>query len=105
MRRSVVVFLVILASACSSAERTQQQAITRGDAYVSQKKFTEATLEYRRALQAQAGSDPRTGAVYDKLGDAYVAAGDPKSALPAYVRAADLAPASADVQLKAGNLL
>ena len=93
--------LLVAASCSTTPEEARRAYMANGDQYFAQKKYSEAGIEYRRALQ----QDPRYALGYEKLGDASTAAGDPRGALSAYVRASDLATDNVAVNLKAGNLL
>lgn len=94
--------LFLALSACSGdPESAKRKLVARGDAYFEQKKYAEASLEYRKALQR----DAMFAEAYYKLAEAYVANGEPRKALAAYVRAADLAPDNVEANVKAGNLL
>src|SRR4051812_15951005 len=93
--------LALTLTACASPEAKRDAFMAKGDTFFKQKKFTEASIEYRRGLQ----QDPRYAVGYDKLGDAFLKAGDNKSALSSYVRASDLAPSNIPINLKTGNLL
>src|SRR5688572_13083926 len=85
--------------ACGKVDATQHTR--QGNEYFDQKKYAEAIVEFRGALQ----QDPKLGAVRLKLGDAYMEIKDGKNALREYVRAADLLPNDAGAQVKAGELL
>lgn len=84
-----------------NATEREQAHIAKGDAFVAQKQFNEATLEYRLAIH----ENPTSERAYYQLGEAYAAKSDVRNALQAYLRAADLNPRHVDAQLKAGNLL
>jgi tetratricopeptide (TPR) repeat protein len=75
--------------------------VKRADAFVEQKQFREASIEYRAALQI----DPNLGEARLKLGDVHVRLNEPAEALREYVRAADLLPNNVETQVKAGNFL
>ena len=79
----------------------KQEYLKSGDAYVAQNRLPEAVIQYRNAIQ----QDPRFGIARRKLGDLYLRVGDRGSALQEYIRAADLLPDDADVQMTAGGLL
>jgi tetratricopeptide (TPR) repeat protein len=99
---AIVLLLILAAGACSrdpQAVKARHQA--RGDEYAAQKKFAEAAIEYRNAVQAM----PQDGEIRIKLADALWQAGDVGRGAAEYVRAADLLVDRADVQVKAGNLL
>lgn len=104
MRIRRVVFLLLLAAsaACNRDPNTLKlQHVRAGDGYVARKKYLEAIVEYRRAVQV----DPKYGEARYKLAEAYAANDEVRNALPEYVRAADLLPENTDLQIKAGNLL
>jgi tetratricopeptide (TPR) repeat protein len=88
--------------ACSKdPEVAKREYLRSGDRYASEKKFREAIVEYRNAIQ----QDPRYGEARLKLGDSYVEVGDVANAYREYLRAADLLPDNFEAQLKAGELL
>ena len=64
-----------------------------------EKKFAEAAIEYRNAVQAV----PQDGDVRIKLADALWDAGEFGKSAAEYVRAADLLETRDDVQVKAGK--
>src|SRR5450759_3295139 len=99
-RFSIIAFLllVVLAAACSRDPKTY---VANGDRYVAAKKYREATIEYRNALQ----KDPMLGEARMKLADAYAQLGDLANAVRECQRGADLLPNDAAAQLKAGQLL
>lgn len=73
----------------------------RGDRFMTEKKYREASLEYRNALQ----KDPMLGDVRMKLAEAYYAIGDYPNALRECQRAADLLPDDTGAQIRTGKLL
>lgn len=85
----------------SNPEAIYRAHVERGDNYLAEKKYDEAIIEYRGALQA----DPRSGEAHTKLGQAYLQSGDGANALSEYARAADLLPDDDDVAVKAADLL
>ncbi|HEX2493175.1 MAG TPA: tetratricopeptide repeat protein [Steroidobacter sp.] len=98
----ISLMLVLAAGACSrdpQALKAKHQG--RGDEYAAQKKFAEAAIEYRNAVQAV----PQDGEVRLKLAEALWQAGELSKGAAEYVRAADLLETREDVQVKAGNLL
>jgi len=84
-----------------NVEARKQAYVTSGDAYVEQGKFAEAAIEYRNAVQL----DARFAEAHLKLAETYSRLGNHENALGAYVRAADLLPDNAEVQITAGNYL
>jgi putative PEP-CTERM system TPR-repeat lipoprotein len=103
MRQLAFAMLVAVAvSSCSVDPQTAKLAYVKsGDAYVAEKKYSEAIIQYRNAIQ----KDARFGEAQVKLAEAYFAAGDNPNGFREYLRAADLLPDQLDVQLKAGSLL
>jgi tetratricopeptide (TPR) repeat protein len=104
--RQIVLWLLFLLAAAGSScvrdpEKLKLRYVRSGDEYLANKKYTEAILEYRRAVQVA----PKYGEARYKLAEAFAAVDDARSALPEYVRAADLLPDRVDLQIKAGNLL
>ena len=102
---SCVVFAVLLSAAltgCSSDPQAEaRKHLDRGNQQATNKKFPEAIIEYRRAVQA----DPRLGEARLQLAHAYASTGDGINALREYVRAADLLPENVDAQERAGAYL
>ena len=101
-RLSLAVAAIVMAVSCSKdPEVAKRESFARGEAYFEQQKFHEAIVEYRAAVQ----KDARFGEARAKLAAAYVAVNNPQGALREYVRAADLLPKDAGIQLKAGQFL
>lgn len=93
--------LAVMVSACSKDPQIlKQEHFSRGQDYMAQKKFNEAIIELRNAVQI----DARFGEARYQLAEAYAQTGDAENAYREYVRAADLL-TDPDVQLKAGTLL
>jgi len=92
----------VLFSACQrDPNRAKQTYFDAANKYFAQQKYDEAVIEYRNALKY----DPKFGEARYKLGQAYARTGDAQNAFREYVRAADLMPDNADVQLMAGRFL
>jgi putative PEP-CTERM system TPR-repeat lipoprotein len=102
-RQSLAALATVLAVAGTFCARDPQlekaRFVESGDQYVAAKKFSEAIIQYRRAIAI----DPKLGSARFKLGRAYVETGDVVSALGEYVRAADLMPTNVEAQLAAGE--
>jgi tetratricopeptide (TPR) repeat protein len=100
---SVVVLLAtISAGACSKTPEQRKQAyLASAKRYVSQQKYGEAIVEFRNAVHI----DPLFGEAHEGLSEALAAQGDVGAAARELVQAADLTPASAGLQLKAGTVL
>lgn len=98
---AAVLALALCVSGCSKDPEVQkQQHFSRGQDYLTQKKYNEAIIELRNAVQI----DPRFGEARYTLAEAYSQIGDSENAFREYVRAADLLK-DPKVQLKAGTLL
>src|SRR4029434_625453 len=96
-----VLSLVTLFVAVACGTKDPQEHTKRGTDYLQQKKYAEAIVELRTALHL----DPNLGEVRVKLADAYTATGDSRNGFREIVRAADLLPKTATVQIRAGNIL
>ena len=90
-----------LAGACTSAATNAQRSFERGKEYVEKGDYARAIIEYRSALKSNAGF----GEARYRLALAYEKTGDLGRAVPEAVRAADLLPDAAEVQLTAGGML
>jgi tetratricopeptide (TPR) repeat protein len=106
MFRVIVAALVACSTLCAigcskDPEVAKREYLASGDAYVAQKKYAEAVVEYRNAIQ----QDPRFGQARYKLAEAYVELNQPVDAYREYIRAADLLPNDIDVQVKAARVL
>jgi tetratricopeptide (TPR) repeat protein len=102
MNRSIATIAIasclVMAAACS---QDPQEHLRRGNEYLQQKKYQEAIVELKTAVQA----DPKLAEARVKLADAYLATNDPAKALGELVRAADLKAEDNALQLRTGNLL
>ena len=100
--RTAALAAVLLAAACGKdPEVAKREFVKSGDAYVAQKKYSEAVIQYRNAVQA----DARFGEARKKLADAYRNTGDLTNAYRESIRAADLLPKDVDAQVSAGQML
>ena len=99
---ALVVVTAIATGACSeNPDTAKREAVTRGDALFERAQYSEAVIEYRRAIQF----DVRYGEAHRKLAETYLKTGDAGNAVRELVRAADLLPDDADLQIKVGNVL
>ena len=103
LRRPVLAAaIVLLCSACSTdPEVAKREYLESGNRYFEQKKYSEAVVQYRNALQ----QDARFGEARLKLAQTYEAMSDVGRAAPEYIRAADALPKDAAVQVKAATFL
>lgn len=97
----LVAGLVIVTACSQDPSARARRYVESGNRYFEQQKYREASVEYRNAVQA----DPRAGTARQRLADTYARLGDASKALEEYVRAADLLPTDAAVQVRAGNYL
>ena len=99
---SVAAVVALVGVGCAAdPEVAKQEYLKSADAFVAQQKYGEAIVQYRNALQ----QDPRFGEARLKLAETYVKLGDVRNGGREYIRAADLLPQNADVQLKAASYL
>ena len=94
--------LSLFAVGCSKDPQVaKKEYFDKGNTYFEQKKYPEAIIEYRNAIQ----QDPQYGEARLKLAEAYTYTRDARNALFEYTRAAALLPKDNEAQLKAGALL
>lgn len=93
--------LTLLAAACADPEAAKRQYLESGDAFMVQEKVSEAILQYRNALR----TDPNFGEARLRLAEAYEKDGNAPAAFREFVRAADLLPEDAAVQVRAATYL
>ena len=92
---------LLLAIACSNAEKEKGEYLASGKRFAAEKKFDEAIVEYRNALRLDNGF----GEARWRLAQAYEETENFAGALREYVRAADLLPDNVEVQVKAATHL
>jgi tetratricopeptide (TPR) repeat protein len=97
----LAVALVLTAAACSNPETEKQRYFESGNRFFDEKKYQEAIVEYRNALQA----DEMFGEARFKLAESLAAVGETRNAFRQYIRAADLLPDNLDAQMKAASML
>jgi putative PEP-CTERM system TPR-repeat lipoprotein len=91
----------VTATVLAGCVKSAKTYFESGNQYFEQKKFAEASIEFRKAIQ----KDPRYGDAHFKLAETYVRLGQPASAIREYIYAADLMPTNKEAQLKAGAFL
>ena len=91
----------LVALACTDPEIAKHRHVERGDDHAVHHRYAEAVLEYRNAIKL----DRRFGEARYKLAEALANDGKPGDAAQEYVRAAELLPDRADVQIRAGGIL
>ena len=100
--RGLGLLLIVAAFGCrTNPEVAKQEYVKSGDRYVEDKKYFEAIVQYRNALQ----QDPKFGEARRKLAETYMTVGDAGNGFREYIRAADLLPDDVGLQVKAATLL
>jgi tetratricopeptide (TPR) repeat protein len=97
----LVLALAIAAGCSTDPVARKQKFLESGARYFQQKEYRHAIIEYRNAVAI----DARFGPARAGLADSYAQVGDRANAVQEYVRAADLLPDDADLQLRAGGYL
>lgn len=98
----LVAVMAFSAAGCKrNPEKAKLAYFESGNRYFEQKRFGEAVVEFRNAINL----DPSYGEAYERLSEALIESSDVPGAARALLRAADLLPNRIDLQLKAGNLL
>ena len=99
---SALVAVIATTTACDrDPEKLKLAHIRSGDAYAARQAYNEAIIEYRRATLIAPKDGGRDSSWRKPTPPRVMCA----TRCPRYVRAADLLPNDADLQLKAGNLL
>jgi len=97
---SLCIVLVFLGLAGSSCSRSAASYVDRGNTFFARGNYSDATLNYRKALQ----KDPQSGEAYYRLGMADLKLGDPREAYNLLSRAADLLPNRDDIKIELANV-
>jgi tetratricopeptide (TPR) repeat protein len=104
-RRGLLLFLLATlalaaaTSACKDPEKAKAEHITRGEAYLKDKKYQEASLEFRNAVQI----DDRSGAAHWGLARSYEGLGQFQQALEELQRTTQLDQNNYDARTRLGN--
>ena len=99
--RAALLAWLLLAVGCTDPETAKQEHLDNGKRFATEKRFPEAILEFRNALQI----DGKLAEAHLQLAEALAASGNPEGAFREYQRAADLMPDNAAVQKKAATFL
>jgi tetratricopeptide (TPR) repeat protein len=97
----ILVPLIATAACRRDPEVAKRAYVVSGDAYVAEKDYKAAILQYRNAVQ----QDPRFGEAHFRLADAYTRDNDLADAARQYIRAGDLLPDNVEAQVKAAQSL
>ena len=97
---TIVVLSAALTASCHrSPQVANQEYLKSGDAFVGQKKYAEAAIQYRNAVQ----QDPRSGEARRKLAAVSLIQGDLATSYREAIRAADLLPRTPTPSSTPGN--
>ncbi len=98
---TVVLLSCLLLSACSNPEKEKLAHVTKGREYLAQKRYAEARIEFRSALQI----DKRLAAAQFGLGEAALSLGYVQEAAEAYYETMRLDANNLDARVRVGSLL
>jgi tetratricopeptide (TPR) repeat protein len=101
VRRISFVFFCLFLAACGNPEKEKARHISRGREYLAQKKYAEARIEFRSALQI----DRRNAAAQFGLGEAALSLGYVQEAAEAYYETMRLDANNLDARIRVGSLL
>src|SRR5438874_8663070 len=97
----LVVMGLLAAGGCArSPEAKKARHLARGDQYFGKAQYSEAILEYQRALRI----DPKDARVIKQLAVSFYRLDAPGQAFPYLVKALELDPGDADIRLKLGTI-
>lgn len=102
VRASLLVLLVLcaaFAASCTNPETAKAEHVSRGEAYLKEKKYQEAALEFRNAIQI----DDNLAAAHWGLAQSYEQLGRGLEALEELQKTVQLDPANALARLKLAN--
>jgi tetratricopeptide (TPR) repeat protein len=92
--------LLVLAFSITSCTQRSSYYLAKGDRLFSNKKYEEAALNFRHAIQV----DPRSGEAYYQLGRTDVLLNKGRDAFQSLVRAAELMPSRDDVKVSLADV-
>ena len=95
----IVIVAAVLIGACTTPEKTKVQHMVRGQAFLKDKKFPEAALEFRNALQV----DEKFADAHWGLANAYEGLQRYQEAFEEMKQAAELDANNLEVRVKLGN--
>ena len=98
---TLVLFLVVLVSGCSSKEEKKSKHLERARQYFEKNEFKEAMIEFKNVVQL----DPENDAAYYKLGETYLKLKQGREAYEAFKRAVSINPDNMKAHLKFGQIL
>lgn len=92
---------VVLASCAGNPQKARLKYLQKGDAYMKQKQYASAVIEYRNALKV----DPRYSDAYFALAKAELAQGNPQGGYQSLTQAISVDPSRVDVRIARASLL
>ncbi|HVF49595.1 MAG TPA: tetratricopeptide repeat protein [Pyrinomonadaceae bacterium] len=95
----LVVSIAAFSAACSNPEQTKAEHLRQGEVFLKEKKFQEASIEFRNVIQI----DNRSAQAYWGLAQAYEGLQRTSEAFDALQRAVALDPNNLDARIKLGN--
>jgi putative PEP-CTERM system TPR-repeat lipoprotein len=98
---AVLSLVLLVTASCRDPQAAKARYVASAERYLAEGKTAEAVIEYRNAID----QDPKSSDLRQKLSETYLNAGDPANALQALVRAADLKPEDAELQIRTGQFL
>lgn len=96
---AALLLVALAASGCKNAEAAKAEHLKRGQAYLKEKKFQEAGIEFRNVIQA----DDRHAEAHWGLAQAYEGLQHYQEAFDELKRVVDLDPKNLDARVKLGN--
>src|SRR5215210_6523320 len=91
--------LVLLAAGCSNPEKAKAEHVARGEAFLKERRWQEASLEFRNAIQI----DDNLAAAHWGLAQAYEQLGRGSEYIDELQRTAKLDPANTEARLRLAN--
>src|SRR5262245_16866995 len=98
---SILIVAAVLIGACTTPDKAKAQHVARGQALLKDKRFQEAVLEFRSALQI----DEKFAAAHWGLATAYEGLQRYQEAFDELRQAVELDPNNLDARVKLGNYL
>jgi tetratricopeptide (TPR) repeat protein len=96
---ALLIALPLALTGCKDAEAAKAEHVRRGEAFLKEKKFQEATIEFRNAIQI----DDKLASAHWGLARAYEGLERWQEAFDEMKRAADLDPNNLDARVRIGN--
>jgi tetratricopeptide (TPR) repeat protein len=95
-----ILAFAVATSACKDPEKAKAEHIARGEAYLKDKKYQEASLEFRNAVQI----DDRSAPAHWGMARAYLGMGQAQQAIEELERTRQLDPNNLEARTELGNI-